>query len=612
MGKKKTTSDVLRGAVRLVDAFRPEIAGEKSLLGLSVAALVLSVLFRILEPWPLKFIYDLVFHTKHHASRLAFLCHLRPEALLALSAVSLVAITGLAGTSEYASSVWMSLAASQVLAGIRSRLFRHLASLSISFHGRNRTGDLITHVTYDIDRMREVTVSAVLPFVTNMLTLVAMAIVMFWMNWRLGLVVLVAFPLFFVPVLRLTRRIKDVARVQRTREGAIAATAAEAIGSIRTVQALSLQEKFLDVFSTENDNSLKAGNKVQQLSAGLERTVEVLAASTTAVVLWSGAHYVLDGRLTPGELIVFVNYLRTSFKPIRQLAKYLGQMAKALASGDRVLDLLHTAPEIQDKPHARPAQPFSGRVRFDNVTFGYEPGKPVLRNVSFDVEPGQRVVVVGPSGSGKSTLASLLLRFHDPTEGRILIDGGDIRDYTVESLRSQISVVLQDSLPFAVSVRDNIAFGAVGAAMNEIVHAAQVANAHGFIMRMAKQYDTVLGERGASLSGGQRQRIAIARAAIRKAPIIILDEPTTGLDGKNEQQVSAALERLSDKRTTLLITHNLDAAQNSDLVLFISEGRIVERGTHDGLLALDGEYAAMFHRQVLWNRSQEELHVVQG
>ena len=610
MTKKKTARDVLGGAGRIICAFRPEIARERSLLGLSFAVVLGSVVFRILEPWPLKFIYDLVFRTKHHAPKIAFLSNLRPEHLLAVSAVSLVAITGLAGTTEYASSVWMSLAASRILAGIRRRLFRHLASLSISFHGRNRTGDLITHVTYDIDRMREVTVSAVLPFVTNTLTLLAMAIVMFWMNWRLGLVVLVAFPLFFLSVLRLTRRIKDVARVQRSREGAIAATTAEAMGSIRTVQALSLQDKFLDLFSVENNNSLKASNKVQQLSAGLERTVEVLAASTTAVVLWSGAHYVLDGRLTPGDLIVFVNYLRTSFKPIRQLAKYLGQMAKALASGDHVLDLLHTTPEIQDGPHSRPAQPFSGHICFENVTFGYEPGKPVLRNVSFVVQPGQRVAVVGPSGCGKSTLASLLLRFHDPTEGRVLIDGCDIRVYTVESLRSQVSIVLQDSLLFADSVRHNIGFGAVGAGTDEVVRAAQVANAHGFIMQMAKQYDTVLGERGASLSGGQRQRVAIARAAIRKAPIIILDEPTTGLDGKNEREVSAALERLSDTRTTLLITHNLDAARNADLVLCISDGSIVERGTHDELLALDGEYAAMFHRRMLWDPSQEALHAV--
>src|SRR6516162_11578802 len=350
MKPRKTYRDSFAAAVRLLRAFRIEIAREQSLLAVSALTVVAAVAFRILEPWPLKFIYDTIFHVKNHGLPLAT----GAAAVVGIAAASIIAINGLAGTFDYASSVSLAHAASRILAEIRSRLFRHLASLSISFHGRNRTGDLITHVTYDIDRMREVTVSAVLPFVTNMLTLVAMAIVMFGMNWRLGLVVLVAFPLFFVSVLRLTRRIKDVARVQRTREGAIAATAAEAIGSIRTVQALSLQEKFLDVFSTENNNSLKAGNKVQQLSAGLERTVEVLAASTTAVVLWSGAHYVLDGRLTPGDLIVFVNYLRTSFKPIRQLAKYLGQMAKALASGDRVLDILHTAPEIQDKPHARP------------------------------------------------------------------------------------------------------------------------------------------------------------------------------------------------------------------------------------------------------------------
>jgi ATP-binding cassette subfamily B protein len=287
-------------------------------------------------------------------------------------------------------------------------------------------------------------------------------------------------------------------------------------------------------------------------------------------------------------------------------------MAKALASGDRILDLLHTPSEVQNRSDAVAAAPFEGRVRFENVCFEYAPGKPALRNVNFEVVAGQRVVVVGPSGGGKSTLASLLLRFHDPTRGRILVDGHDIREFTLESVRSQISIVLQDSVLFAASVRHNIAFGAVGATMEEVIAAAQMANAHGFILEMPQQYDTVLGERGASLSGGQRQRIAIARAVIRKAPIVILDEPTTGLDRKNEREVSAALDRLSNKRTTLLITHNLDAAQDADLVLFLSEGRIVERGTHAELLGLNCEYAAMFHRQMLWSPSQEDLHVVHG
>jgi ATP-binding cassette subfamily B protein len=314
--------------------------------------------------------------------------------------------------------------------------------------------------------------------------------------------------------------------------------------------------------------------------------------------------------LTPGDLIVFVNYLRVAFKPIRQLAKYLGQMAKALASGDHILTLLGTTAEIQDGPHSQPANAFAGHVRFENVSFSYESGKPVLQNVSFEIKPGQKVALVGPSGSGKSTLASLLLRFHDPVAGRVLVDGQDIRNYTLESLRSQISIVMQDSPLFAVSVRDNIAFGAESASTEEVLAAARVANAHGFIQQMPRQYDTVVGERGASLSGGQRQRIAIARAAVRRAPIIILDEPTVGLDRKNEHEVTAALNRLAAGRTTLLITHDLQAAQDADLVLFLSDGRVAEYGTHERLMDMDGEYAAMFRRQTRWSSPQEKLYAL--
>jgi ATP-binding cassette, subfamily B, bacterial len=357
----------------------------------------------------------------------------------------------------------------------------------------------------------------------------------------------------------------------------------------------------MDIFSAANRKSLQTGNQVQQLSAGLERTTDLLATSTAAVVLWFGARNVLEGQLTPGDLIVFVTYLRVGFKPIRQLAKYLGQIARALASGDRILELLAIPLEIQDSVDSVPAPRFAGHIRFENVSFEYEPQRVALRNVSFEVKPGQKALLVGPSGSGKSTIASLLLRLYDPHEGRILIDGRDIRSYTLESLRSQISIVMQDSPLFALSVRDNIAFGATGGSFQEITEAARIANAHDFIMQMPKQYDTILGERGATLSGGQRQRIAIARAAIRQAPIVVLDEPTTGLDRKNEREVSAAFDRLSEKSTTLLITHDLHSAQHADLIFFLSEGRIVELGTHQSLMALDREYAAMVHRQKLCN-----------
>lgn len=612
MNPRKTYRDSFAATLRLIRAFRAEIAREKSLLVVSAVTVLAAVAFRILEPWPLKFIYDSIFHAKNHGLPLTSLHNLDPQAVVAIAAISMIAITALAGAFDYASSVSMARAASRILAEIRGRLFRHLANLSISFHGRNKTGDLITHVTYDIDRMREVTVSSVLPFVTNTLTLGAMAVVMCWMNWQLGCIVLVAFPLFFLAVYRLTKQIKTMAGEQRFREGAIASTTAETIASIRIVQALSLQSRFHDVFSVANKKSLQAGNKVQELAAGLERTVDLLATATTAVVLWFGVHKVLHGRLTPGDLIVFVNYLRVAFKPIRQLAKYLGQMAKALASGEHILALLGTTAEIQDGPNSRPATPFVGHIRFENVSFSYEVGKTVLQNVSFEVQPGHKVALVGPSGGGKSTLASLLLRFHDPVDGRVLIDGQDIRNCTLESLRSQISIVMQDSPLFAVSVRDNIAFGAAAATTEDVFRAARVANAHSFIQQMPRQYDTVVGERGASLSGGQRQRIAIARAAVRQAPIIILDEPTVGLDSKNERQVTAALNRLATGRTTLLITHDLRAAQDADLVLFLSEGRIAEHGTHEALMELEGEYAAMFRRQSVWSFHQEKVCAIRG
>jgi ATP-binding cassette subfamily B protein len=314
-------------------------------------------------------------------------------------------------------------------------------------------------------------------------------------------------------------------------------------------------------------------------------------------VVWRGAQLVLQGRVTPGDLIVFTNYLKVAFKPMRQLAKYTGQISKATVSGERIVDLLDRVPEIRDARGVMVAPEFPGAVRLENVSFGYHTTQGILRNVSFKIQPGQHVAIVGPSGSGKSTLANLLLRFYDPLEGRIQIDGHDIREYTLESLRRQISIVLQDTVLFGTTVRENIAYGCLGVANWEIERAAKLANAHDFILKLPQGYNTVLGERGATLSGGQRQRISIARAAVRQAPIVILDEPTTGLDNESERVVSDALERLTQGRTTVLITHNLRAAEKADQAFYVENGAILERGTHPELIQLNGKYAKMYRLQ---------------
>jgi ATP-binding cassette subfamily B protein len=422
---------------------------------------------------------------------------------------------------------------------------------------------------------------------------------MFWMNWQLALVALLAFPLVSLSMLRFTGRIQDVARKQRRREGALAATATESIGAIKVVQAFSLEKTLERAFSRQSKKSLREGVRGKRLAARLERTVDVLIATGTALVLWYGAWLAVSGALSAGDLVVFLNYLKRAFRPMRDLAKYSGRIAKATAAGERVLDVFETVPEIRDLPGAVCAPPFRGAVRFEDVSFAYEPAQLVLQDVSFEVWPGQHVALVGPSGGGKSTLASLLLRLYDPVQGRILIDKRDIREYTLASLRAQISIVLQESILFAVSVRDNIAYGSPDATDEEIEAAARLANARDFIQALPEGYDTILGERGETLSGGERQRIAIARAAVRQAPIVILDEPATGLDKENERAVSEALERLTRERITFLIAHDLRTAQQADLILYLEKGRIVERGAHAELMRCGGRYGAMYNLQSL-------------
>jgi len=611
MARNAALRGSLPGLWQILRRFWPYARRQRTILIGSFVALFAETFLRLLEPWPIKIVFDRVIVTKHHAHgwKVAHMNSLDAGSLLALCAGGLIAITALRALADYLNTVGFALAGNRVLTEVRNDLYRHLQCLSLAYHSDAKGGDLTLRVMADIGLLTDVVISAAMPLFGNFLVMLGMAGFMLWLNWKLGLVALATFPLFWISASRLTRVITEVSGRQRQREGAMAAVAAETIGAIKVVQALSLEQAFADSFFAENERSFNDGMKASRLAAGLGRTLEFQIAVAVALVMWFGAKLTLRGELTTGSLVIFFSYLRNTFKPLQDFAKNSRRLARGVASGERVLNVLDQTPDTRDIPGAITAPPFAGAVQFGEVAFAYEPNRYVLEDVNFEIRPGQHVALVGKSGSGKSTLASLILRLYDPSRGVIRIDGRDIREYTLESLRGQISVVLQDSLLFAASVRDNIAYGAANTDECEIEAASRLANAHQFICSLPRGYDTIVGERGVKLSSGQRQRIAIARAAIRKAPILIMDEPTTGLDNENARAVVEALQRLARERTTFFITHDLHQTANSDVVLYLDNGRVIERGTHAELLQANGPYASLYRlRAAERGHSENEEH----
>ena len=569
----------------------PYLRGHRLVLAGAVLALVLSTAMRLAEPWPLKFVIDAV--VPAGASNPAA-TEMDPMLLLALCAGGLLLAVLLRAGFHYLATMGFALVGNRVLTRVRGELFRHLQSLSIGFHARSRTGDLALRLVSDVGMLKDALVTAAMPLVANVLVFVGMVGIMLWLDWRLALVALAPLPVLWLLSRLLAGRIREVSRTQRKRQGALASISSEALAGIRSVQALGLEERTATAFSGANEKEMAAGIRGARLTAGLERSVDVLAGLGLVGVLWFGTLQVLGGRITPGDLLIFVSYLKHTFRPVRGYAKHAARLAKALAAAERVVDLLDRDEAVRERPGARVAPDgMRGSLAFEGVRFAHADDTAVFDGLDLTLAPGEQVAVVGPSGAGKSTLAALALRLHDPEAGRVTLDGTDLRDLTLGSLRARVALVPQEPLIVSGTVAENLVLGLDREpSVEELDEAVRRAAFDTVVAALPRGYDTVLAERGASLSGGQRQRLSLARAFLRRTPLLILDEPTTGLDGESAAAVTAAIEAVSAGRTTLLVTHDLALAARCERIVVISGGGIGEDGDAATLIDSDGWFAA--------------------
>jgi ATP-binding cassette subfamily B protein/subfamily B ATP-binding cassette protein MsbA len=555
----------------------------------------------LLKPWPLKIILDHVILQKPLPHVLRFLQGTTADGkvtLLVVSAGAIVLIALLDGLFSYFQVFITSSLGYRTVYALRRELFAHLQRLSLAFHSRAKTGDLLTKIAGDTNTLKDLFAESILKFSAQLLTVVGMLAIMVAVNWKVSAIALATLPVLCYSLFHLYRKTKASVKTQKKQEGQVASRMSEVLSAIPLVQAFAREEHEVEQFDAVTAETLRESIRVARLEAAATRSSEVITALGTAAAVLFAALQVLNGTMLPGELVLVVSYLTSMYKPMKSLAKLSSDFSKAMASADRISEVLDIEPAIQDRPDAVEAPQLKGAILFEGVSFDYGDRKEVLRNISFAVSPGQRVALVGVSGAGKSTIVSLILRLYEPQEGAILVDGVDIRRYRRESLRRQIGLVLQQSILFGATVRENIAYGKPEASLDEIEAAAQAANADEFIRELAAGYDTVIGERGATLSGGQQQRIAIACAVIRNAPILILDEPMTGLDVESEARVREALNRLMAGKTCLMITHDLQSMANAATVLVLEEGRVIDRGTHAELVTKNGRYRQLYELDV--------------
>jgi subfamily B ATP-binding cassette protein MsbA len=567
----------------------------------------------LLGPWPLKIVFDDILRPKDDTGWLSTLLNNLVHsvagadklAILKVAAVSALIIAIAGALCSYAEKSSTTTVGQWVMHDLRRTLYAHIQRLSLAFHDEKETGDLISRITSDIDAVQSFVTSGLLSVLINCITLVGMITIMFCMNWRFTLVALSVAPVLFLVVFHYTRLIRKSSREVRKKEGQIVSLIQEVFTSIRVVKAFAREDYEQKRLEDESLESVEIALRARSLKARLAPFVEIIVAVGTSLVLWFGARMVLEGALSAGTLIVFISYLGKMYKPMQELSKMTDTYAKASVGYERIQEVLQSDREVKDLPGSKRAGRLKGELEFERVTFSYEPGQPILKDLSFKIEAGTVAALVGPTGAGKSTIISLIPRFYDPDSGMVKIDGQDVRRLQQKSVRDQVSFVLQETVLFHTSIWRNIAYGKPEASRKEILEAAQLANAHEFIEKMPEGYDTVIGERGITLSGGQRQRIAIARAVIRNTPILILDEPSSGLDAASEKLVFEALDRLMVGKTSVVIAHRLSTIQHADKIYVVKDGTIAQSGKHEDLLKEGGTYAEL--HQIQFQAQQEEV-----
>ncbi|MHC5021122.1 MAG: ABC transporter ATP-binding protein [Planctomycetota bacterium] len=587
-----------RRLAKLWRYFLPQVAPQWRLMAGAVVCGIGAVAMQLLRPWPLKLVFDRILLPAETGGRgTGLVADLPDDQLLLVLCAGLLGVALFWGLFSYGQVFFTARAGQGLVFALRERAHGHLQRLSLGFHQRRRKGDLLMRLTGDVNVLRDMMVDALVQGMTAFLLLGAMLAILLAMDWRLALVVVALLPPLAATTFRFSGRIRQAAQRQRKQEGRIASAVSETLHGVRLIQAFSA-ERFRDkLFQRGNRRSLRAGLRTTRLEASMARLIELLLAAGTAAVFWYGVRRVQAGALSAGDLLVFISYAHSSFKPLRRLARVSSRTAKAVVCAGRLRELLREPLVVRDRPGAKKLRRTQGALEFSRVRFAYPGGERVLQRVDLEVEPGSFVGIVGPSGAGKSTVLALLLRLFDPQRGRVRLDGKDLRRYQLASLRAQMAVVMQEPFLFGDTVRENIAFGRPGASEIEVVRAAKLAEAYGFIARLPEGIDTPIAEAGASLSAGQRQRLAIARAFLRRAPILLLDEPATGLDATAERKVLAALDRLRAERTTVMVSHKLSAVSAADQILVIRRGRIRERGDHAALLAAGGWYARTWRAQ---------------